>query len=145
MIRIRSACPADLDTIIGFIGALADYEHLSDEVRLDRASLDRHLFAARPTAEVPVAELGGDAVGFALFLQSFSTFAGAPGSILRICSWCPRHREQVPARLCSRRSRGSRSSAAVPAWNGRYSIGTGQRSISIVRSAPVPWTSGRSP
>ncbi len=47
---IRFATAADLDTIHGFILALADYERLSPEVRADKAMLGRHLFGAKPMA-----------------------------------------------------------------------------------------------
>ena len=42
----------------------------------------RHLFGAKPAAEAIVAEVDGDAVGFALFFTTFSTFRGQPGLYL---------------------------------------------------------------
>lgn len=81
-IIIRDARPADLDVIIGFIRALADYERLADAVKCDPAGLARHLFGPRPMAEVLIAEHEGDPVGFALFFHNFSTFEGRPGIYL---------------------------------------------------------------
>ena len=81
-ISIRPAVRDDLDVVIGFIRALADYERLADAVVLERDVLDAHLFGARPMAEVLMAELDGAAVGFALFFHNFSTFAGKPGIYL---------------------------------------------------------------
>lgn len=81
-IAIRPAVAGDLDLIIGFIRALADYERLAGEVRLDRAVLGAHLFGPTPKAEVLIAESNGAAVGFALFFHSFSTFEGRPGIYL---------------------------------------------------------------
>ena len=81
-VSIRGAVPGDLDRIIGFIRALADYEKLASEVRLDRTTLDEHLFGVRPMAEVLIAEIDGAAVGFALFFHNFSTFEGRPGIYL---------------------------------------------------------------
>ena len=81
-IAIRPAAAGDLDLIIGFIRALADYERLADEVRLDRVVLGAHLFGPAPKAEVLIAESRGAAVGFALFFHSFSTFEGRPGIYL---------------------------------------------------------------
>jgi GNAT superfamily N-acetyltransferase len=81
-ITIRSAGPADLDVIIGFIRALAEYERLADEVRLDPAVLKSHLFGAAPKAEVVIAEADRAPVGFALFFHNFSTFEGRPGIYL---------------------------------------------------------------
>ncbi len=82
MIDIRFAGPEDLDTIHGFILALADYELLSHEVRTDKAMLGRHLFGARPMAEVLIAQEDRRAIGFALFFHNFSTFEGRPGLYL---------------------------------------------------------------
>ncbi len=79
---IRFAGPEDLDTIHGFILALAAFERLSHEVRTDKAALGRHLFGARPMAEVLIAEDAGRAIGFALFFHNFSTFEGRPGLYL---------------------------------------------------------------
>ncbi len=81
-IGIRFAGPDDLDTIHGFILALADFEHLAHEVRTDKAMLGRHLFGVKPMAEVLIAEEAGHAIGFALFFHNFSTFEGRPGLYL---------------------------------------------------------------
>jgi GNAT superfamily N-acetyltransferase len=48
-------------------------------VRMDEAVLERHLFGARPMAEVLIGELDGTPSGFALFFHNFSTFEGHPG------------------------------------------------------------------
>jgi len=81
-ISIRDAVPADIGTIHAFILALADYERLRHEVRLDRDVLERHLFGSRPMAEVLIAERDGAPIGFALFFHNFSTFEGRPGIYL---------------------------------------------------------------
>jgi GNAT superfamily N-acetyltransferase len=81
-VTIRPAAPDDLDTIITFIRALAEYEKLSDEVHLDRATLGNHLFGPRPMAEVLIATSKAAPIGFALFFHNFSTFEGRPGIYL---------------------------------------------------------------
>lgn len=81
-IGIRDARPEDIDTILTFIRALADYERLAHAVRADRDMLARHLFGPRPMAEVLIAEHKGAAVGFALFFHNFSTFEARPGIYL---------------------------------------------------------------
>lgn len=81
-LAIRRAIEPDLDLIIGFIRALAAYERLADEVRLDRDVLATHLFGSAPKAEVLIAERDGTPVGFALFFHNFSTFEGRPGIYL---------------------------------------------------------------
>ncbi|MEP7216102.1 MAG: GNAT family N-acetyltransferase [Anaerolineaceae bacterium] len=80
---LRPAAETDLDTIIELIHGLADYEREPDAVLLDRDELRRHLFGARPYAEVIIAETGaGQSVGFALFFHNFSTWVGKPGLYL---------------------------------------------------------------
>jgi GNAT superfamily N-acetyltransferase len=76
---IRPAARDDVSLLLELIGALADYERLRDEVVLDAALLEEHLFGERPAAEVVLAEVGGAAVGYALFFPTFSTFLGRPG------------------------------------------------------------------
>ena len=79
---IRPAVPADLPLIAELIHALADYEKLGHEVRFDEATLGEKLFGPRPYAEVLIAEVQGEAQGFALFFHNFSTFEGRPGIYL---------------------------------------------------------------
>jgi GNAT superfamily N-acetyltransferase len=81
-LSIRIARTDDCATILGFIRDLAEYEKLSHEVVADEAKLRATLFGARPAAEVLIAEQAGDAIGFALFFTSYSTFLGKPGLYL---------------------------------------------------------------
>ena len=80
---LRPAEPADLDTIIELIHALAEYEREPEAVKLDREVLRGHLFGPRPHAEVLIAETDdGMSAGFALFFHNFSTWEGRPGIYL---------------------------------------------------------------
>src|SRR3954468_13237167 len=81
-LAIRIAHADDVATILGFIRDLADYEKLAHEVVADEAQLHATLFGARPAAEVLIAELAGEPVGFALFFTSYSTFLAKPGLYL---------------------------------------------------------------
>ena len=81
-LSIRFADAADCATILGFIRALAKYERLAHEVTADEAQLRATLFGDRPAAEVLLAEVGREPVGFALFFQSYSTFLAKPGLYL---------------------------------------------------------------
>jgi len=76
---IRPAARADAPLLLALIEALADYERLRGELALDAALLERHLFGERPAAEAVLAEVAGEAVGYALFFPTFSTFRGQPG------------------------------------------------------------------
>lgn len=81
-IHVRPATPDDVDLIYDYICALADYEKLRHEVRLDRTALTASLFGSRPYAEVVIAEADGAPAGFALFFHNYSTFEGRPGLYL---------------------------------------------------------------
>jgi len=81
-LAIRYATTKDCAAILGFIRELAEYERLAHEVVADEAQLRATLFGVKPAAEVLLAELAGEAVGFALFFQSYSTFLAKPGLYL---------------------------------------------------------------
>jgi GNAT superfamily N-acetyltransferase len=81
-VSIRPAVVDDLDLVIGFIRALAEYERLADAVVLDRTLIGCHLFGDKPMAEVLIGEIDGAPRGFALFFHNFSTFEGKPGIYL---------------------------------------------------------------
>ncbi len=79
---IDGATRRDLPLILRFIKELAEYERLAHEVVATESELERTLFGERPFAEVVLAKLGGDPVGFALFFHNYSTFLGRPGLYL---------------------------------------------------------------
>ena len=78
---IRPAAPGDEELILSFIWALADYEHMSDQVVSTPALLREWIFEKKK-AEVVFAEAEGRPVGFALFFHNFSTFLGRAGLYL---------------------------------------------------------------
>lgn len=78
---IRPAVPGDEGLILSFIRALADYEHMSDQVVATPELLREWIFE-RKKAEVLFAEAEGKPVGFALFFHNFSTFLGRAGLYL---------------------------------------------------------------
>jgi len=77
--RIEAATEGDAPLVLRFIRQLADYERLSHEVVATEADLRQTLFGPRPYAEVLIARLGSEPVGFALFFHSYSTFLGRQG------------------------------------------------------------------
>lgn len=79
---LRPARPADVPSIVGLIRALAEYEKLLPECHADADALGRHLFGPKAYAEVVLAEIDGDAAGFALFFHNYSTFLTKPGLYL---------------------------------------------------------------
>ena len=80
-VTIRPAVPGDEKTILSFIQALADYEHMSDQVVATPEPLREWIFEKKK-AEVIFAVADGREVGFALFFHNFSTFLGRAGIYL---------------------------------------------------------------
>lgn len=72
-LRIRAVTEEDIETLFGLILELASYEKLSDEVTGDAEVLARSLVVER-TAEALLAELDGEAVGYAILCGTFSSF-----------------------------------------------------------------------
>jgi len=87
----RAAERSDCGLILRFIQALAEYEHLADEVVATEDVLERWLFDER-AAEVVFALADGRDVGFALFYTNFSTFLGRPGLYLEDLFVWPEYR-----------------------------------------------------
>jgi GNAT superfamily N-acetyltransferase len=79
---IRPATPADASLIFALIGELAAYEKLAHEVKASQADIAAILFGPSPRAFCDIAELHGEAVGFALWFYSVSTFEGRHGLYL---------------------------------------------------------------
>jgi GNAT superfamily N-acetyltransferase len=71
--RIRSATEADMGLLFGLIVELAEYEKLADAVAGDPEVLRRTLFEQR-AAEALMIELDGEAIGYAIFFTTFSSF-----------------------------------------------------------------------
>lgn len=72
----------DLPIILRFIQDLAVYERLRDKCVANLDKLRKTLFTSRPAAEVLIARIDGNPVGFALFFPSYSTFLAQPGIYL---------------------------------------------------------------
>jgi GNAT superfamily N-acetyltransferase len=77
-VTLRPAAADDIPTILELIRGLAEYERLAHEARATPELLREHGFGARPVFEAVLAEQGGQAVGFALYFFTFSTFEGRP-------------------------------------------------------------------
>ena len=81
-LAIRPATPADVPLVLRLIEGLAEYERLRDQCVATEAALHASLFGPRPDAEVVIAELDGEAAGFALFFHNYSTFLARRGLYL---------------------------------------------------------------
>jgi len=81
-IQITEAAEWDVAVILDLIRQLAEYERLADRVTATEDQLRRTLFSARPAAEVLLAAVDGETVGFAVFFSTYSTFLAKPGLYL---------------------------------------------------------------
>jgi len=82
MIQVRAAEARDIPLILRLVRELAEFEREPDAVVATEDMLSDALFGAEPAAEAVIAEHDGEAVGFALFFQNFSTWTGRPGMYL---------------------------------------------------------------
>jgi GNAT superfamily N-acetyltransferase len=89
---IRPCAADDADTLVSLIRELAIYEKLEEHARARPDDIKRHLFGPRPFAEAVVAMVQAEAVGFALYFHTFSTFRGQPGIYLEDLFVRPEHR-----------------------------------------------------
>jgi GNAT superfamily N-acetyltransferase len=89
---LRAAEPRDLPAIVGLIGELAEFEHLTHLLQVTVETLRPHLFGPKPVAEAVVGEVDGEVVAFALFFTNFSTFLAKPGLYLEDLYVQPAHR-----------------------------------------------------
>ena len=90
-LRIRQAERKDCAMILSFIKALAEYEHMLDEVVADEALFEEWIFD-KQKAEVIFAVADEKEVGFALFFHNFSTFLGRAGIYLEDLFVLPEYR-----------------------------------------------------
>jgi GNAT superfamily N-acetyltransferase len=91
-LAIRSARAEDVGLLLELFGELAEYEHLEHELKATNEQLREALFGAKPAAEALIAERpssagdprSGDpaeaeALGYALFFPTFSSFLASTG------------------------------------------------------------------
>jgi GNAT superfamily N-acetyltransferase len=81
-IQIQPSTEADVALILRLIKALAEYERLGHEVVATEAMIRESFFGPTPHANAVIARIGGDAVGFAIWFSTYSTFLSKPGIYL---------------------------------------------------------------
>jgi len=77
-IHIRAAAIADLDQILAFLQQKAAFDGDQDALIATAETLMQTLFGEVPCAEVAFAEVNGQAIGFVLFAQMYSSFLAQP-------------------------------------------------------------------
>jgi GNAT superfamily N-acetyltransferase len=75
---VRRAVREDTLTLWRLIDALAGYEKLSPPDDAAKARLAEDLFGPRPRIDAFLAEMNGSAVGYALILETYSSFLALP-------------------------------------------------------------------
>ena len=126
---VRAAEPRDVSVLLELFAELAEYEHLTHELRATEEGLEAALFGPRPVAEALIAERDADSdspaiQGYALFFPTFSSFLTSTGVWLEDLFVRPDHRgEGVGRALLSavaarvREQGGERLEWAALDWN----------------------------
>ncbi|MBW6533054.1 GNAT family N-acetyltransferase [Sphingomonas sp. RRHST34] len=78
-VSIRPATPADVPTMLRFVRELATYEREPDAVLATEPMMAEALFGSDPAAAALIAERDGEAIGFALYFFTYSTWTGRRG------------------------------------------------------------------
>ena len=91
-VQIRPATEADVQLLFDLILELATYEKLADEVAGDAEVLRRTLFEEKAAEALLLETTDGEAVGYAIFFTTFSTFECRSGIWLEDVYVRPEHR-----------------------------------------------------
>lgn len=102
-ILVRAAEPADGDTLLTLIDALADYESLPRPDAAARRRLVDHAFGPDRYFWALVAERGGQPVGYALYFFTYSSFLAQPTLYLEDIFVLPEHRGAGAGKALMRR------------------------------------------
>ena len=82
MLSLRPATRADVELILDFIRALAEYEREPQAAVATAENIIRDGFSENPKFCVVIAEWKGQPAGFAFFFYNYSTWLGKPGIYL---------------------------------------------------------------
>jgi GNAT superfamily N-acetyltransferase len=78
-VHVRAALERDVPTLLELFAELAEYEHLTHELRASEQGLASALFGPAPAARALIAERDGRALGYALYFRTFSSFLTSTG------------------------------------------------------------------
>ena len=92
IVELRHACEQDVDLIMTFITDLAIYEKEPDAVTATPNHIRETLFCDNPQVFCLIAEVEGNAIGFAVYFFSYSTWLGQHGIYLEDLFITPEHR-----------------------------------------------------
>jgi GNAT superfamily N-acetyltransferase len=123
-LEVRRAVPAEAPALLALIRALAEYEKLDppDEAAQERLVAD--IFGALPRLDAFLLFASGEPVGYALVLETYSSFLAMPTLYLEDLFILPTHRRKGAGKLLFRamvaeaRARGcGRMEWVVLDWN----------------------------
>jgi len=77
-LQIRPGTTRDIPIIVKMIRGLAEYERLAHEVKTTPARLRQHGFGRSPYFQTLICRRNGNAIGFALYFFTYSTFLARP-------------------------------------------------------------------
>jgi GNAT superfamily N-acetyltransferase len=81
-IQIQPASEADVPLMLHMFKALAEYERMSDELVATEPMIRESFFGPTPHAYAAIARVRGEAVGYAVWFFTYSTFLAKPGLYL---------------------------------------------------------------
>ncbi len=93
-IKIRSAEEKDLNEILAMIKELAEYEKLSEKVKITLNDLSDAVFGENKFVEVLIAEYQDEICGYTIFFKNYSTFIGKAGYFIEDLYVKPYHRNK---------------------------------------------------
>jgi len=91
-VQIRAATEADVPVVFDLILELAEYEKLAEEVAGDAEILRRTLFEEKAAEALLIETSDGEAIGYAIFFTTFSSFECRSGIWLEDVYVRPEHR-----------------------------------------------------
>jgi GNAT superfamily N-acetyltransferase len=91
---VRKTTRDDATSILTLVDALASYEKLDPPDTAAKARLINDLFSSRPRLDAYLAELGGQAVGYAFVFETYSSFLALPTLYLEDLFVLPEHRSK---------------------------------------------------
>ena len=120
--RIVDATEEDVPLILQFIRELAEYERGADRVSATEDVLRSTLFGGQQNAHAVIAYRGQEAVAFAIYFFSYSSFSGLPNLYLEDIFVRPAHRglglgSELFAFLARRAGECGRMEWSVLNWN----------------------------
>lgn len=94
-IVVRPAVESDARTLLSLVRALAEYEKLDPPDEAAQRRLVRDIFGDRKRLDAFLAEAGGAVIGYALVLETYSSFLALPTLYLEDLFVLPEHRGKM--------------------------------------------------